>query len=115
VASMLNFVTCSYEKVAAYVVLFFCILHRHYNFFVCAIEIAEFCDEDGVRFSMEDSRRRFPGGIVGSLHFGWKSRNNHFVSYNDLVTKGGSPVLCKFTQFERRVTSQVIFITSCHR
>jgi len=50
--------------------------------------VSEFCDEDGVRFSTEDSRRRFPGGIVGSLHFGWKLRNNHFVSYNDLVTKG---------------------------
>ena len=50
--------------------------------------VSEFCDEDGVRFSTEDSRRRFPGGIVGSLHFGWKSRNNHFISYNDLVTKG---------------------------
>jgi len=65
---------------------------------VCSVEISEFCDEDGVRFSMEDSRRRFPGGIVGSLHFGWKSRNNHFVSCNDLVTKGNEHILCNCTQ-----------------
>jgi len=66
---------------------------------MCCAEVAEFCDEDGVRFSMEDSRRRFPGGIVGSLHFGWKSRNNHFVSYNDLVTKGEECALCSYMQF----------------
>lgn len=67
-----------------------------FNFNMYCVEIAEFCDEDGVRFSMEDSRRRFPGGIVGSLHFGWKSRNNHFVSYNDLVTKGEELILCNY-------------------
>jgi len=68
------------------------------------VEISEFCDEDGVRFSMEDSRRRFPGGIVGSFHFNWKSRNNHFVTYNDLVTKGdylAVLVLCDYLQFEK--------------
>jgi len=64
--------------------MFFACLIVH----MCFLEIAEYCDEDGVRFSMEDSRRRFPGGIVGSLHFGWKSRNNHFMSFSDLVTKG---------------------------
>jgi len=69
-----------------------------YDFSLCSVEIAEYCDEEGVRFSMEDSRRRFPGGIVGSLHFGWKSRSNHFVSYNDLVTKGMEQILCNFSQ-----------------
>ena len=68
---------------------------------ICCVEIAEFHDEDGVRFSMEDSRRRFPGGIVGSLHFGWKSRNNHFLSYNDLVTKGEQHTLCNDIQLKQ--------------
>lgn len=52
------------------------------------LDISEFCDEDGVRFTVDESRRRFPGGLVGSQHCAWKSRNNHFVSYNDIVVKG---------------------------
>ena len=60
--------------------------------------MAEQCEteKDEVSFSIKESCRRFPGGLMGRLPAVGKTRNNHFNSYADVVVKGLSS--CAFCQ-----------------
>ena len=58
---------------------------------MCDVEMAEQQEmekEDDVSFSIKESCRRFPGGLMGRMPAVGKTRNNHFNSYTDVVVKG---------------------------